>query len=179
MPTNRQRLLQLTTGGPKLVTRLLHVADSAHNTPQSITSPEDAHTLFVPHLVGHTTEGLVVAALDRKRRPIAVETLTVGNEGFTIVDPSQVYAWARRQGHHGASAILIAHNHPGNALTAQGDQVAPTAAPRTNGVRIALRCCPKPRVIYVGPSVAHMGDIACGVCRRSFLADSVTLRAMP
>ncbi len=60
------------------------------------------------------------------------------------------------------------------SLAAQGHQAAGASAPRTNGVRIALRCsCPKPRVIYVVPSVADIGDIACGVCTGPFLAREV------
>ncbi len=77
-------------------------------------------------------------------------------------------AAARRAGSSGRP------DRPGSVSTAQGDQVTPPAVPRTNGVRVALRCsCPKPRVIYVVPSVADVGDIACGVCRGPFLAGAV------
>jgi len=122
MPTDRQRLLQLITGNPELVERLLHVAEPPPPAG-GITSPRDAHRLFLPHLTGHATERLVVAALNRRRHAIAIETLTVGNECFTIVDPRQIYAWALRQGRSGASAILLAHNHPSGDPTPSAQDV--------------------------------------------------------
>lgn len=121
MPTNRQRLMSLITGNPELVERLLHVAEPAPTTA-GITTPDEAYTLLSPHLLGHATERLVVAALDRQRQVLAIETLTIGTAGFTIVDPCQVYVWALRQGRSGASAILLGHNHPsGNPRPSRQD----------------------------------------------------------
>ncbi|WP_369147054.1 hypothetical protein [Streptomyces sp. R44] len=49
----------------------------------------------------------------------------------------------------------------------------PPSAPRARGDRITLRCgCePKPRAIKVGATVAALGPIVCGVCKKEFLAD--------
>ena len=111
MTTNRQRLLKLLTGDPELVERLLCVAEP-ESPPGPVTTSGEAYALVEAHLVGHKRERLVVAALDRRRKVIAVETLTIGSDAATIIDPKQIFSWALRQGRNGASAIIIAHNHP-------------------------------------------------------------------
>lgn len=114
--TNRQRLLHLITGNPSLIDRLLVVADGDEPTPV-ITSPDQAHRIFLPLIAGQPQEHFAVAALNRRRRLIHAEVLTIGTDGFTIVDPRQVYSWALRQGRTGAHAIIVAHNHPSGDST--------------------------------------------------------------
>ncbi|MCA9566709.1 MAG: JAB domain-containing protein [Myxococcales bacterium] len=47
--------------------------------------------------------------LDRRRTVVARRTLTRGSHAFTIVDPRQIYRVALQLG---ASAVILAHNHP-------------------------------------------------------------------
>lgn len=54
-------------------------------------------------------EALSVIFLDRVRRVIGGKILTIGSSQFTVVDPAQVYREAMEIG---ASAVILAHNHP-------------------------------------------------------------------
>jgi len=69
----------------------------------------DAHELLGPPLAGLVDEELHALFLDRRRRPLARRMLTRGSDGFTVVDPRQVFreAIALR-----ASAVILGHNHP-------------------------------------------------------------------
>lgn len=73
------------------------------------TAPEHARDLLGPALRGLEDEELHGLFLDRRRRPIAMRQLTRGSHAFTIVDPRQIYRAALKLG---ASAVILAHNHP-------------------------------------------------------------------
>lgn len=62
-----------------------------------------------PGLVGLAHEELHALYLDRRRRPLAVRTLTRGSDRFTVVDPRQIFRPAVAVA---ASAVILAHNHP-------------------------------------------------------------------
>ena len=47
--------------------------------------------------------------LDRRQQPLAMRTLTRGSDGFTVVDPRQVFRPAVQLG---ATGVILAHNHP-------------------------------------------------------------------
>lgn len=108
--SDRSRLLSLLTGDPELVSRLLVCAEGTD--AKTITGAHDAYGILAPMLAGRSREHFAVVALDRRRHVLNAEVLTIGNDGFCIVDPRQVYRWALMQGRSGASAIIIAHNHP-------------------------------------------------------------------
>jgi len=59
-------------------------------------------------------ETLSAIYLDRRRKPLAFRELSRGSDGFTIVDPRQIYRTAVSLG---ASAIILAHNHPSGDRT--------------------------------------------------------------
>jgi DNA repair protein RadC len=77
--------------------------------PAPVRSPEDAHAHLAPALSGLADEELHALYLDRRRRPLARRMLTRGSDGFTVVDPRQVYRSAIGLG---ACAVILAHNHP-------------------------------------------------------------------
>ena len=54
-------------------------------------------------------EELRAIYVDRRQHVLAVRTLTQGSDAFTIVDPRQVFRPAVTLG---ASAVVLAHNHP-------------------------------------------------------------------
>lgn len=108
---SRKKLLQVIKGRPELVERLLAVAEPPAEKP-FFSCPEDVVPYLRPHVVGRATECLVAVALNRRRKVIQAEILTTGTDGFTIVCPKQIYRWALVQGRTGASAIILAHNHP-------------------------------------------------------------------
>ncbi|MCA9493534.1 MAG: DNA repair protein RadC [Myxococcales bacterium] len=82
-----------------------------HRTPpdQVVRCPEDAWALLGPALASLGEEELHGLYLDRRRRVLARRRLTRGSDAFTVVDARQVFRVALGVG---ASAVLLAHNHP-------------------------------------------------------------------
>ena len=76
---------------------------------EPVTSPGEAWALLEPDLRGLMDEELHGLFLDRRRRPVARRRLTQGSDGYTVVDPRQVYRVAIGVG---ANAVILAHNHP-------------------------------------------------------------------
>lgn len=74
-----------------------------------ITTPEAAAEFFAPLFEGMEREAFIVAALNRKHRPIGVETLYKGTISGASVRIGEVFAFALRIG---AAAILAGHPHP-------------------------------------------------------------------
>ncbi len=84
-----------------------------------VTSPMKAVAVLKTMSFG-PDEVLSVLFLDRARRLIGGQVLTVGSSAFTVVDPKQVY---QRAMEIGASALILAHNHPsGNATPSPQDR---------------------------------------------------------
>ena len=69
----------------------------------------EAYRELGPGLDGLEVEELHAMYLDRRRKVLAVHALTRGSDGFTVVDPRQIYRPAIGLG---ASAVIVAHNHP-------------------------------------------------------------------
>lgn len=74
-----------------------------------VRSPDDAWAILAPGMRGLGVEELHALYLDRRCRPIARRVLTRGSDGFTVVDPRQVFRPAVSVG---ATAVVLAHNHP-------------------------------------------------------------------
>ena len=74
-----------------------------------ITSPEAAAEVLLPLLDGLDREHCLTLNLDTKHRLIATTTVSVGSVDHTFMAPREVFRDALL---HGASALLIAHNHP-------------------------------------------------------------------
>lgn len=62
-----------------------------------------------PGLDSKQDEELHALFLDRRLMPLAKRALTHGSDAYTVVDPRQIYREAVRLG---ASALVLAHNHP-------------------------------------------------------------------
>lgn len=86
----------------------------------AVTTPEAAGALLAPGLRGRADEELHALYLDRRRRPLAQRALTRGSDGFTVVDPRQVYRVAVRLG---ASGVILAHNHPSGDPTPSAQDI--------------------------------------------------------
>lgn len=74
-----------------------------------IRTPRDAWRQFAAFMPARRDEELHALYLDRRRRLIARRELTRGSDGFTVVDPRQVFRVAVGLGAH---AVILAHNHP-------------------------------------------------------------------
>lgn len=88
-----------------------------------LTSVVACYEALAPLLVGHETERLVVLVLDRRLRPIKVETLTTGNSCFTVVCVRQIL---RAVLVNGGEAFVLAHNHPSGDPEPSADDIAVT-----------------------------------------------------
>jgi DNA repair protein RadC len=83
-----------------------------------ITTPEDAVPLLRPLLDGQDRECGVLMALDTRHRVIATAVISIGTAAHTFLAPREVYRDALT---FGASAIIVAHNHPSGDATPSDD----------------------------------------------------------
>jgi len=111
-----KKLNRALKGRPELVQRLLMVAESSSER-RHISSPEDLYSVVAPYLVGLEVENLVAVAMNRTGHVIGVKTLSIGSDGFTVVDPRIIYRWALTCGKLPACSVAIAHNHPAGSTT--------------------------------------------------------------
>ncbi len=98
------------------------VCDGTAADAERITSPEGAWRLLRGAFVGQAVEALHGVYLDRARRVLFQRELTRGSDSATVVDPRQVFQPAVQLG---ASAVLVAHNHPsGDPTPSRADRSA-------------------------------------------------------
>jgi DNA repair protein RadC len=85
-----------------------------------ITSPEAAADVLQPMLQDLDREHCITLNLDTKHRLLATTTVSIGSVDHTFMSPREVFRDAL---HHGAAAIVIAHNHPsGDAQPSRDDE---------------------------------------------------------
>lgn len=83
-----------------------------------VRRPEDAVGAIRPLLAGRDRERCVLLALDRKHRRVALATVSVGTAEHTFMRPREIYRDALLAG---ASAVVVAHNHPSGDPTPSSD----------------------------------------------------------
>lgn len=105
------------------------------NERRSITSPEAAAEMLVPMLDGLDREHCLLASLDRKHRLIAISTVSIGSDGHTFMSPREVFRDALS---HGASSVLVAHNHPSGDAEPSPDDHAVTRRLRSAGELLGI-----------------------------------------
>ena len=71
--------------------------------------PKKVWTLLYPESLVETVEQVWVLCLDRKNKLLRVENITTGTATGSLVHPREVFRPAIRWG---ATAIVLAHNHP-------------------------------------------------------------------
>lgn len=76
---------------------------------RQVTAPDDAVDVVRPLLAGRDRECGVLVGLDTRHRVIATTVVSIGTVGTTFLSPREVYRDALGLG---ASAIVVAHNHP-------------------------------------------------------------------
>ena len=74
-----------------------------------LEDPEMVWEYLYPEIRSDTVEKVWVLCLDRKNKLIRAEPVTSGTATASIIHPREVFRPAIR---HGASAIILAHNHP-------------------------------------------------------------------
>lgn len=85
---------------------------------RQITIPDDAVDIVRPLLAGHDRECGVLIALDTRHRVIATTLISIGTVAHTFLAPREVFRDALGLG---ASAIVVAHNHPSGDATPSDD----------------------------------------------------------
>ena len=89
----------------------------------AVTSPEAAADVLVPWLAHHDRERCVAALLDTRHLLLGVEVVSIGSVDHTFMAPREVFRIALLGG---ASAIVVAHNHPSGDPEPSADDRAVT-----------------------------------------------------
>ena len=121
------RELQETPGvgeNAAVLLRLLHAVNSRANRPDPpkgpVRSGEQVGAYFLHLLDGEKREVLYLMCLDAKGKILSCQTAAEGGVNVTAVSVRQVVDIALR---NGATAVVLAHNHPsGVALPSREDQ---------------------------------------------------------
>ena len=74
-----------------------------------LDEPQKVWDYLYPEVRADTVEKVWVLCLDRKNKLIRAEPITSGTASGSLVHPREVFRPAIR---HGASSIILAHNHP-------------------------------------------------------------------
>ncbi len=77
-----------------------------------INDSRDAYRLLAPLLQGLKQEAFYLLALNRRNQVLAKIHLSSGGMSATVVDPRLLF---RKAIDHGATAIIMGHNHPSGA----------------------------------------------------------------
>jgi DNA repair protein RadC len=88
---------------------------------RKVSSPQAAVKLFLDFLEDKDREYLMVAYLNTKNEPIAIETVSIGTLNASLVHPREVFKGAILSN---ANSVMVAHNHPsGDPTPSQEDKV--------------------------------------------------------
>lgn len=80
---------------------------------QAVDGPKEAYALLARRACRLDREHFFVVHLDARSNPLSVETVSIGTASASLVHPRECFKAAILVG---ASAIVLAHNHPsGNA----------------------------------------------------------------
>lgn len=74
-----------------------------------LSAPEHAVAVVAPLLTGRDREHCLLLSLDTRNRLLRISTISVGSARQTFMAPREVFREALL---HGASAVVLAHNHP-------------------------------------------------------------------
>jgi DNA repair protein RadC len=100
-----------------------------------LRGPSDSYAFVASYFVGCVRERFVAVALDIKQRPLAVTIVAEGSSDACPIDPREVFRAAVTEG---ASAILLAHNHPSGDATPSGEDLVLTERLAAAGEILAL-----------------------------------------
>lgn len=80
-----------------------------YDTREKFTAPEDVIALLSDLLDNRDREHCVVLSLNTKHRLLAADTVAIGTVANTFMGPREIFKTALTRG---ASAVILAHNHP-------------------------------------------------------------------
>lgn len=102
------------------------VSDFRPGAPQhrmQVTTPDAAAAVVRPLLTGHDRERGVLVALDTRHRIIGTAIVSIGTAANTFLAPREVFRDALLLG---ASAVVVAHNHPSGDPSPSDDDLRVT-----------------------------------------------------
>jgi DNA repair protein RadC len=91
---------------------------TAYLSRPTISDPDEAHRLVAPFLANADREHAVVLGLDTKHRVLTLRLATIGSVDHTFMTPRELYRDALLDG---ATAVVLAHNHPSGDPTPSRD----------------------------------------------------------
>ena len=97
---------------------------------RSLKNTRDAAEYFMTGMRGLEHEELHLMMLDSGLRLLAEECVTVGTVNASLIDPRGIFERALE---HGASFIILAHNHPGGSLQPSSQDIQATERVRESG----------------------------------------------
>lgn len=89
--------------------KMVREAPSLLYPQRKVTSPEDAYHLVSPLLAHKDREHFVVACLDTKHQPNALQIVSVGTLAASFAHPREVFKAAVLSN---SASIICFHNHP-------------------------------------------------------------------
>ena len=101
--------------------KMVKESSMAYNTP--VANPEDAANLVREYLDGADRENFVAICLDRKGKPNAIHTVSIGSLHSSVVHPREVFKAAILSN---SASIIVAHNHPSGDVTPSHDDITVT-----------------------------------------------------
>lgn len=108
--------------------------ESTEPRPRIDTS-KDAHAVLRDITLGSDVENLLVLGLDARRHLLFVERVAIGGLSSCVALPCDVFRLAVR---HGASAVIVAHNHPSGDEEPSPDDFVFTDRLRRAGTAVGI-----------------------------------------
>lgn len=124
--------------------------------PTTVHSPADAAAVLLPRVRHLPVEELHALYLDRRNHLVGARRLTRGSDGFTVVDPRQVFRPAVELG---ASGVLMAHNHPSGDPTPSAMDREVTRRTATAGKVLGVRLLD--HLVLAGDQWTSLAELGC------------------
>lgn len=120
-----EKLLSLKQPAKKVnIISLKLVRESSFLYPErSVKSSEDAYKLVKRFLVEADREYFLVACLDTKNQPTAINVCHIGSLNSSIVHPREVFKSAILSN---SASVIVAHNHPSSDPTPSREDIEVT-----------------------------------------------------
>jgi DNA repair protein RadC len=134
-PAKRERDRKMQAKRVGIVTLKMVKESSILYKERSVKSPEDAYRLFKPFLEEADREMFLVACLNTKNQPTAINVCHIGSLNSSIVHPREVMKAAILSN---SASILVAHNHPSNDVTPSREDIEVTNRLKQAGELIGI-----------------------------------------
>jgi DNA repair protein RadC len=125
-----QELMEVPGIGPAKATTILAALELGKRVLQArppektvVDDPSVAAAALSHELMWQTQERFAVLFLDVKHRILGSKVITIGTATETLAHPRDIFREVLR---HGATRIIIAHNHPSGSLEPSSEDIALT-----------------------------------------------------